>query len=92
VEARGAAPFIRSIPLLYSWFLTNPLSCPQLFGYPLLTIAFMTNQSRDGLREHEGGAELPTTRRLGGRRTRRHSLCDCCRSGPGDRSAPYGSG
>jgi hypothetical protein len=22
-EARGEAPFIRSIPLLYSWFLTN---------------------------------------------------------------------
>jgi hypothetical protein len=23
VEARGEAPFIRSIPLLYSWFLTD---------------------------------------------------------------------
>jgi hypothetical protein len=52
----------------------------------------MTNPSHDRLREHEGGPELPTARRPGGRRTRRTSLCDCCRSGPGDRPAPFGSG
>ena len=52
----------------------------------------MTNPSRDELREHEGGPELLTTRQPNGRRTKRPSLCDCCRSGPGDRPAPLGSG
>ena len=52
----------------------------------------MTNSSRDELREHEGGPELLTTRRPGGRRTPRPSLCDCCRSGPGGRPATLGTG
>ena len=78
--------------MLCLWSHTNSPICPQLFDYLPPTIAIMTNPSRDDLREHEGGPELSTTRRFGGRRTRRSSLCDCCRSGPGDRLAAQGAG